>query len=319
MRALVVGLGGIGMQLDLHLNADAFIHSHCRALATHSGYALVGAVEPVAERRAEFERHYHCPSFADLGEALQNLQPELVVVSVPTPLHAGTIEQILALAEPRVIVCEKPLALDLAQARAMVERCEAAGVALYVNYIRQSDPGVRDISARLASGQIATPVKGVAWYSKGLFNNGSHFVTLLQHWLGPLSSFEVTSGTPNWRGSDPEPDVVLQFRDGVVHLLAAREEDYSHYGIEIVSPSGRLRYDDGGSAISWQSAMENADFPGYRTLSPTPEHIAVGLNRIQWHVFDEILADLAGRPASICTGRQALTVLELLAAIRDAL
>ncbi|MEO9298593.1 Gfo/Idh/MocA family oxidoreductase [Devosia alba] len=307
------------MQIDLHLSADTFIHSHCRALATHPGYDLVGAVEPVEERRAAFERQYHRPSVANLADGLAQLAPELVVVSVPTQLHAGMIEQILALAVPRAIVCEKPLALDLTEAREMVERCEAAGVALYVNYIRQSQPGVKDIAAKLASGEIATPLKGVAWYSKGLFNNGSHFVTLLQHWLGPLASFQVTSAAPNWRGSDPEPDVVLRFRDGVVHLLAAREEDYSHYGIELVSPSGRLRYDDGGNSILWQPAIESPDFPGYRTLSPMPQNIAVGLNQIQWHVFDEILADLDGRSASICTGRQALTVLEQLAAIRDAL
>lgn len=315
----MVGLGGIGMQIDLHLDADTFIHSHCRALASHSGYELVGAVEPVTERRAEFERQYDRPSFADLAGGLVQLAPELVVVGVPTPLHAGTIEQILALAAPRAIVCEKPLALDLSEARVMVERCEAAGVALYVNYIRQSQPGVKDITARLASGEIATPLKGVAWYSKGLFNNGSHFITLLQHWLGPLSSFHVTSENVAWRESDPEPDVVLRFRDGVVHLLAAQEEDYSHYGIELVSPSGRLRYDDGGNSIHWQPVTDNADFPGYRTLSSRVEHIEVGLDRIQWHVFDEILADLNGRPAAVCTGRQALMVLDQLAAIRDAL
>lgn len=319
MRALVVGLGGIGLQIDIHLDATTIIHSHSRALAAHPAYDLVGAVEPVAERRAAFETIYGGPAYQDLATALDELRPSVVVVGVPTRFHADVIATILDRAAPSVILCEKPLSLDLGEAQAIVDRCDAAGVKLFVNYIRQSDPGVKEISARLASGAIATPLKGTAWYSKGLFNNGSHFITLLEHWLGPLASFQVTHPGPVWRGQDPEPDLVLQFANGPIHLLAALEEDYSHYGIELVSPSGRLRYDDGGKAISWQPAIENPNFAGYRSLSPHAEQIEVGLDRIQWHVFDEISAHLDGRSAAVCTGRQALSVLEQLAAIRDAL
>ena len=32
------------------------------------------------------------------------------------------------------------------------------------------------------------PIKGVCWYSKGLLNNGSHFINLLEFWLGDYVS-----------------------------------------------------------------------------------------------------------------------------------
>lgn len=318
-RALVVGLGSIGMETDLGLDPERLVFSHCRALAQHPAYELAGAVDMDERRRAAFEAHFDRPAFADVGGALRAVSPEVVVIAVPTKAHAAVLREVLDAAHPLAILCEKPLSLDLAEAREIVAACEAAGTWLYVNYIRHSDPGVEDIRRRIADGRIETPLKGVAWYSKGLFNNGSHFVELLGVWLGRVQGFEVVDKGRLWNADDPEPDVVLSFERGRVHFLAAREEAFSHYGVELVSPSGRLRYDAGGELVTWQGVVENDSFPGYRMLDPTGERLPVGLNRIQWHVVDQMHADLEGRPSAICTGRQALEVIEQLAAIRNAL
>ena len=36
------------------------------------------------------------------------------------------------------------------------------------------------------NGEIQGPIKGVAWYSKGIVNNGSHLINLLEYWLGHI-------------------------------------------------------------------------------------------------------------------------------------
>ena len=94
--------------------------------------------------------------------------------------HSLTLKEVLAHSTPKLILCEKPLAYDLDEAGEMVEACESAGVKLFVNYMRRADPGAIEIKARIESGQIATPIKGVAWYSKGFLHNGSHFFNLLE-------------------------------------------------------------------------------------------------------------------------------------------
>lgn len=318
-RAIVVGLGGIGMQTDLALDPELYVYSHCRALAQHPEFELVGAVDPNSTQRGEFEDHYHSPAFGDVASALAALRPDIVVIAVPTASHGDVLRQVLASHRPSAILCEKPLSFDLAEARELVDLCQTSGVRLYVNYIRHSDPGVGEVGRRIVDGRIETPLKGIAWYSKGLFNNGSHLVELLSLWLGPIQGFQLVDSGRVWNGSDPEPDVVIAFQKGRIHLMAAWEEAFSHYGIEMVSPSGRLRYDDGGAHLTWQAAVENPSFPSYRMLDPVGENVPVGLNRIQWHVVDQLQADLEGGVSAICSGPQALDILEKLAAIRDAL
>ncbi len=318
-RALVIGLGNIGMETDLALDPDEFVFSHCRALSQHPAFDLAGAVDLDERRRSAFEARFDRRAFSDADAAARELAPDVVVVAVPTTKHGDVLRELIELGAPKAILCEKPISLDLDEAREVVALCEAAGSRLYVNYIRHSDPVVEEIYRRIIDGAISVPIKGVAWYSKGLFNNGSHFVELLTHWLGPIRSFEVVSKGRALSTGDPEPDVVLSFENASVHLMAAWEEAFSHYGIELLSPSGRLRYDTGGEAVTWQGAVENDSFPGYRMLDPIGERLPVGLSRIQWHVVDQMHADLEGRPAAICTGRQALDVIEQLAAIRNAL
>jgi predicted dehydrogenase len=306
------------MASDLALDPGVHVYTHARAFHQHPAFELLAGVDGSAQRRAEFTQAYGRPVYATVSEALREFDPAVVAIAVPTEAHAAVLEEVLALRKPSAIICEKPLSYKLDEAARIVASCTQAGSQLFVNYVRRADPAVREIKARLDSGQIALPLKGVAWYSKGLFNNGSHFFDLLQYWLGELLAFKLVQKGRCW-GSDPEPDFIATFASGQIHFLAAREEDYSHYTVEMVSPSGRLRYDLGGSRVLWQPAIPSITSPGYTVLDPTEKEIPNDLAKIQLHVADQLAAALDGRPAAICTGVQALQTIEHLTRIKNAL
>ena len=306
---LIVGLGQIGMGYDLGLDSAVNVCSHARAFSQHPKFRLMGGVDPDAKRRQTFTDTYGCPAYAELGAALKQQQPALVVVAVPTQFHEPTLRRVLDLSHPKAVLCEKPLAYELDEARSMVEATAASNVSLYVNYMRRSDKGVIECKRRLDSGEIAAPVKGVVWYSKGFLHNGSHFFNLLEYWLGPMKSSVVLDRGRLWDGTDPEPDVQVTFQHGTIVFQAAWEEAFSHYTIELLSPSGRLRYEQGGKLIQWQPARPDPDFQGYTTLSFTPETIACDMHRYQWHVAEQLARALDGQDASLCSGADALDTL----------
>ena len=313
MRAAIIGLGQIGLLADLRLDPAEHVYSHARALSLHPGFELVAAVDALAENRRAFSEHYAKPAVASILE-LAAFESELLVIATPTAGHEQQIEQALASMRPRAILCEKPLAYSLPAARAMVEACEQAGVSLYVNYIRRADPAVIEVRQRLLDGRIAAPVKGVAWYSKGLYNNGSHFIDLLQYWLGPVRQYSLLKAGRKV-GNDVEPDFRLVFEQGEVNFLAAREEDFSHYTVELIGRNGRLRYDLGGEQVWWQAAIPSSVSPGYTVLDPCPQTLPGEIKRIQWHVAQQLARALAGMDSSLCTGREALALIETIDSI----
>lgn len=315
---LIIGLGQIGMGYDLHHgDANSQIFTHARAFSQHPDFFLIAAVDSNMKLRETFQQKYQCPSYAKVDDALKSHKPHLVIISVPTQYHYAILHQVLEKSEPLSVLCEKPLSYSLDEASSMVELCAKNNVNLYVNYMRRSDPAVIEIKRRLDSGEIAAPVKGTCWYSKGFQHNGSHFFNLLEFWLGPFESAEILEAGRLWDDSDPEPDVRLIFSRGTVVMLSAWEEKFSHYGIELLSTNGRLRYEQGGKSVYWQGLQGDKNFDGYTTLNNETKTIDTGMERYQWHVAEQLVSAFNGDEYQLCTGAEALKTLHNIHSIID--
>jgi predicted dehydrogenase len=315
LRVLVIGLGQIGMGYDLSKDPKEYVLTHARAFHLHPAFELVGGVDSDLNRLKLFEMTYSCPGYSNLSDALSSLLPDLVAVAVPTEFHYQVVQQILQYSSPIAILCEKPLEYDLNRGIALVNDCCARGIKLYVNYMRRSDRAMIKVKNLLLASSPSQPIKGVCWYSKGILNNGSHFLNLLQDWLGEITASQVIDRGYVVGVQDPEPDVKFDFALGSVVFLSAREEYFSHYTIELITQYGRLRYEEGGAKISWQSVMSDSICEGYQVLNPSDEVLSSDFNQIQWYVVDQLAANLSGVDANICSGQEALETLKVLSQI----
>lgn len=305
-----MGLGQIGMGYDLNLDPDKCVYSHARAFQVHPEFELVGAVDSDPYKQERFKEFYGVSAFPDIKSMSAECGPDLVVVAVPTENHYEAIKEVIKTLKPKIILCEKPLSYSLAQAKSMVEACEAAGIGLLVNYMRRADPAVLQIKSLIESGKISPPIKGVVWYSKGFLHNGSHFFNLLEFWLGPFIASNSLDRGRRVGESDSEPDVHIEFRSGSVVFLSCWEEAFSHYTIELICQTGRLRYEYGGEQVIWQSTCPDANFSGYEILSRNVEFIPNGMDKYQMHVVEQLAVALSGRPHTLCTGIQSFKTLE---------
>lgn len=306
---IIIGLGQIGMGYDLHLDPALHVYSHARSFSQHPEFHLMAAVDPDGHSRNIFIQTYQTPAYSNLDAALSQHQSDVVVIATPTQFHSEILYEILENIRPMVILCEKPLSYVLDDARKMVQKCRDKGVLLYVNYMRRSDPGAIKVKGMFDSGMIQTPVKGVSWYSKGLIHNGSHFFNLLEFWLGSMKSSDLIERGRKWGEDDYEPDVRVKFERGTVNFLAAWEENFSHYTVELLSPSGRIRYEQEGSMIQWQHIEDNSVFKGYRGLSLQLDEISSGMSFSQLNVVEQLAKVLNGKEANICSGKEALETL----------
>jgi predicted dehydrogenase len=314
---LIIGLGNIGMEYDydIDIEVDSRVITHAMAFSTHNEFELLGAVDPSSLKRLRFTNKFKKPAFANIKEALNNLSPQIIVIASPTKYHKVILEDVLKMYKPIAIICEKPLSYDINEARLMIKLCEQSQVKLFVNYMRRSDLGVIEVKDRIKKGLICGLIKGVVWYSKGFIHNGSHLFNLLEFWLGDYKSSKIISKGRLWNGQDPEPDLLVEFELGSITFLAAWEEFFSHYSIELLAQSGRLRYEKGGEHITWENIYNDPLFDGYNILKDPPEIIPNSMNRYQWNVLDNLSRAMVGKDASICTGREALKTLEYMTKI----
>ncbi|MFB3920708.1 MAG: Gfo/Idh/MocA family protein [Terriglobia bacterium] len=99
---------------------------------------------------------YGVPAFKALDEALRALPIDAVYVASPVFLHAPqTLESLRA---GKHVLCEKPMAMNYAEARSMVEAADSAGKTLGVAYYRRCYPKVQRARELLAQGAISQPL-----------------------------------------------------------------------------------------------------------------------------------------------------------------
>ena len=314
---LVIGLGAIGMGYDLQHEDVKWVRTHARAFTVAGSFGPLFAVDPDPAKRRTFAARYGEFTYSSLEEALARHDPGVIVIACPTSTHAQTLTRVLELRAPRAILCEKPLAYDWQEAHAMVQSCEERGVALYVNYMRRADPAVTAVKRMLEQEEILGPLKGVVWYSKGLIHNGSHFIDLVRHWLGAPQRARLISVGRRWQERDLEPDFLLEFGESAISFLAAREECFSHYTLELVARNGRLRYERGGDRVEWQGSVDDPDFTGYRVLEQRPLLLPADMRRSQLNVTLQLASALRGCDTPLCTGKQGVETLRDISRVAD--
>jgi 1,5-anhydro-D-fructose reductase (1,5-anhydro-D-mannitol-forming) len=116
---------------------------------------LVGIVT----RHPEKAVPYGVPSFTALEAALAESEATAVYVASPVFLHAP--QSIAALAAGRHVLCEKPMAMDLAEAEKMVAEARASRRTFGVAYYRRAYPKVQRAVELIRQGAIGQPV--LAW------------------------------------------------------------------------------------------------------------------------------------------------------------
>lgn len=309
LNAAVIGLGRIGQGYDYDSGTSGKVLTHASAFAAHPRIRLVAGLDPSPVERERFSKKFAAPAFADLDSLLAHGHVEIFALCVPTKNHFEVFKRLIA-SRPRAIICEKPITTDIRQAVEMIALAKAAKCALLVNYIRRFEPGTLALIEAIRNGRFGEIYKGVVWYSKGILNNGSHFIDLLCLIFGSACSVEFVRAGRNWDADDPEPDCCLRFGNTSIYLLAAREEHYSHYTMELIGTKGMVNYLDGGASIKAWLAPADTAAPRKAEISfPSSMHL------YQQHVTEALVNHLDSGLPLASDGSSALETLRLVQTI----
>lgn len=266
-RVLIVGCGQIAGGFDAQRDPGLPPLTHAGAYRRHGGFEIAACVEPDAARRAAFMQRWNVPAgYDDVAAAAASGPFDVVSLCSPTAAHGPQVLQALALA-PRLIFCEKPLAPTLAEAEALVAQCAEANVALAVNHTRRWAPDLWRLADELAAGTWGAVRSAVGTYNKGVLNNGSHLIDLLQMLLGPLQLRHAGTPVADHWPDDPTIPAVLSTADGVpVHLATAHAADCAHFELQLVTERGVIAMEDGGQQWRVRRVVASPHFAGYRSL-----------------------------------------------------
>ncbi|MFW5714668.1 MAG: Gfo/Idh/MocA family protein, partial [Brevefilum sp.] len=127
-------------------------YRHLPETALHPD-AEVGAICDVVESRAEeIAREYRCKAYTDYRQLIQDPDLDAVIVAATNTTHAEMT--IAALESGKHVMCEKPMATSLEDARAMIEAAEKSGKQLMIAHNQRLEPANQKAKEILQSGKL---------------------------------------------------------------------------------------------------------------------------------------------------------------------
>jgi len=148
MRKLGVGVLGVGEMGKRHAE-------NLRRLVPEAH--LIAVADVAAQRAKDVAEELEVDNaFSSLEEMVARKDIESVVIATPDKFHAKAIQ--IAAAAKKDILCEKPLALTLDDARAALKEVEHAGVRLQIGFMRRYDPAYVAAFQRVQAGEIGKPL-----------------------------------------------------------------------------------------------------------------------------------------------------------------
>jgi UDP-N-acetyl-2-amino-2-deoxyglucuronate dehydrogenase len=246
---------------------------HAESLAELPGAALV-AVADVRESRAQrFAKQYGADPYTDYRLLLA--RPDIDVISICTPsgLHAAMV--IEAMQTGKHVIVEKPMALSLTDADAMIRVAHETGCKLCVVLQNRYNPPMQDLRRTVDSGRLGRLLLGnatVRWYRPqeyyedewhgtwamdggALMNQSIHHIDALQWLMGaPENVFAYTATLAHRMEAEDTGIAVIRFRGGALGVVEGSTITYPENlegSVAVFGEHGSIKI--GGTALNRKS------------------------------------------------------------------
>lgn len=221
MNIAIIGCGTMGM-------------TYAHNLGNMPGVRVSGVADLIQERADRAAGVSGAASYTNWEEMLEKERPETVAVCLPTYLHKTFV---LSLAQRGLhVICEKPAALKLEDAKEMEAACSERGVRLFIGHVVRFFPNYRNALDQVKSGKIGEakmahfkrygsyPQGADKWYHDRS-KSGGVIMDLMIHdidfacWLfGDVESVYASVTKPSLEGME-YAQVTMKFSSGAIANL----------------------------------------------------------------------------------------------------
>ncbi|WP_211748739.1 Gfo/Idh/MocA family oxidoreductase [Paenibacillus sp. Marseille-Q4541] len=224
---------------------------------------LIAVCDSNPDQAARFSSQYGAAAYSDLDTFLARADLEAVCICTPSGLH---VEQVIQAAKAgKHILCEKPMAIEMAGLSRMIEACREAGVQLATIFPRRMSPQAKYAKQLIEQGTLgrlslcsayvkiyrsqdyydSAGWRGT-WEMDGggaMMNQGIHTVDMLQWLAGSVVSLQGKARNV-LRNIEVEDTAItmLEYESGAMGVLEITTTAFKGKGqrIEIYGEKGSL-------------------------------------------------------------------------------
>lgn len=324
MRTCLVGLGRIAVQLERDplrakpcTHAGSLLHFH-KTAARKTGFALVGVCDHNQEKIDEFQQWWRSagrekekkapakparaksantnrksatdaaevPAYVDYRQLLRETRPDFVIIATRTDSHFAIARDAMRQGV-RGILLEKPISLNLNDARKLERLARETETRVWVNFERRYHPAYRLVKEYVEQETLG-PLRGIqgqvlTWPLRAGANTASADIAgpLLHdaiHWLDLLIWYAGKPPAVHARllesaavpAVEDTAFVHFDYPEFQARLESGGRRNYFEFTIQLDFEHGRIR--SGNEGHFWFRSLPSKRYKNFRDLQPfTPK------------------------------------------------
>jgi UDP-N-acetylglucosamine 3-dehydrogenase len=237
---------------------------------------VVAVCDIDGEKARALAEELEARSCTDYSELIGADDVDAVIVASPNFLHC--LMTIAAAEAKKHVFCEKPMALNVKDCRAMIDACERAGVKLMIGQVLRYLPVFETITELIETGDFGKPFSvttcriGGAWGAAAerapwrneaklcggvLFEVSQHELDYIRCLLGNAKSVYAAMGQFIRTGIDYADlnHVLIQFEDGGIgSLLSGQAAEMGSYDGKVLCEKGSIFFDNSRRLVKYRLA-----------------------------------------------------------------
>ena len=313
---------------------------HFDAISKLDNAEIVSCADIIKQRAIDSAEKYNIKSaYGSYEKMLANEKLDAVLICTPSGLHP---EMGIQAAEQKLhIVTEKPMAINLKSADALVKACDKNKVQLFVVKQNRLNPTIQLLKKAIDKkrfGRLFSANATVRWsrpqsyydlakwrgtweFDGGAFmNQASHYFDLIQWMMGPVESVMAITSTMNHSIETEDQGVgIIHFRNGAIGSIEVSMNIFPKNmegSITIMGESGTVKV--GGIAVNKIERWEFKDYDDDDKLidetTTNPENI-YGFGHTGF--LKNVIDSLQGKAEANTDGREGRKSLELILAMYE--
>jgi len=280
----VVGLGRIGSTLENDTLREKPC-THTGAIMANPDCRLIGGADIDEEACRRYREDWgdrvvrdsvatdagDLRVFGSTAALLARQQPDILVAATPPDTHLEIVKAAFDAGVP-VVICEKPLARTLSDARRIARLHRSGRIKVLVNHERRYSEDYRAVRRAVLSEKFGPLIalRGTLYFGRTaahrdvLLHDGTHLVDSINYLTGSTCRLRRHFGSMHERRSS----TYLFGRAGKIPVVidVGAERDHLVFEVELSFVKGRVRV--GNGVLQYEVSGESPFYENYRSLLP---------------------------------------------------
>ena len=265
----IIGLGNIGMLYDYNKEDKTIYLSHVKSFLFHKGFIIRYLIDKDTDKlKMAKERYGENIIYLDSVDKIMTTTDVVVLASTPK-VNKILFNRLKNNSNIKLFLLEKPFwdsEMDISNYEGISSKC-------YINYYRKSLPLIIELKKLIQKNELGKTLGVHVWYSKGLRNNGSHMIDLINYLYN--SDYIKDTVIPihsivDYSEIDKSVTFSIKYKyqghTFPVLFQVADERAFSLIEIDLVFEKSRYRIIEFGGKIELYKVISDPVFDGYSNL-----------------------------------------------------